>query len=1033
MRDSKEKIISPTHKVGIKILNDTQMRNVFPNYKDIINHIETHRKWLEQQQIRRFEQYQYNLMYDNVISIFGKRGTGKTSVAFTLHKKLEDDTKHPYDIVLPIIIPEVIPADGSALGWLLAIVKDQVLEFENEKPRTTEESHRKKRSEEFWRNCKVDAAGEDNALSDKLDKLVELFHSDKYNPANELSYNIAIGNSVKQSQNYYEFAKEIVAFWDYWIEAIRNAYKAKCNTEKEIVPFIYFVFDDVDLAPKRVDELLSIIIKYLSHPNIIVIATADEEMFLEVIEERLDRDIGRLPKEWRDFLRIQTIKERETFIPESESGKLVRKTARRYLGKVMPTSTRYYLKLFNTVEEKHLFHLDDGKGLWEGICDQVSRLNWHLEKKEKCDIPNENFLTAQQSNRDYYLNFLGNTSRQIGNAYIGIKDFIDSLQEIIRNFKVKTLNRQEPEHRSYIEEIYNCTWRFLYISVNSNHDLAERLKDVESFLNEMFWLEHNEWFLYINYAYLDDYIQIDLSELPKIEQVKMALQLYSLFHFTENVFLILENCTQQGITERRRIHGVSYLSAYLCAQVFDGRQRIRQHMTAGNFFSHYRTLLNRLERLMDEGLQEKKRTREYFYDFTELTEEVPEKLILEAFRTDRDWLWEISGMLSMVYGNLYLIGEREFESCRLYEPEEALTQYQTLIKDLLDQEIYKVLDVFDCLTAAKNVVNEKEIYSGKDGGVKRTIKELAKEYAEELIKADEPVNEKQKKAVINMMPAYYLIERINRKLQKMEIYPIIELLPIEEASDIRFHLEQENIREGMFYVLRILYNSILEWDNKEHSIYVDTPGDLYNVAYAYRGEADCERELRRLTNYIYQYIPKKYEKSNESWLIKENFVYTKIKERLNYIGYTYRRKTPDIEELLGFQEDMEWLAQKIDVGIRLDDENELEDALCLAIKVHLAIRIERLYLYYSIVEKYDRNYEYASSQIEYTGTEKDDFHRTYYYKLFSQMSHLMEKDQKKLSNEERMVRSFIGRAASQNRKEYIRSMLHEVNDESFTD
>ena len=81
---SREETLSPVHKVGIKILSDIQMNNVFPNYMDVINRIEGHRKWLEDHQMQRLKRYQYNLMYDNVISIFGKRGTGKTSVAFTL-------------------------------------------------------------------------------------------------------------------------------------------------------------------------------------------------------------------------------------------------------------------------------------------------------------------------------------------------------------------------------------------------------------------------------------------------------------------------------------------------------------------------------------------------------------------------------------------------------------------------------------------------------------------------------------------------------------------------------------------------------------------------------------------------------------------------------------------------------------------------------------------------------------------------------------------------------------------------------------
>lgn len=61
--------------------------------------------------------------------------------------------------------------------------------------------------------------------------------------------------------------------------------------ERAGVSIIYFIFGDVDRAPEKISELLSIIIKYLSHPHVIVITTADEEMFLEVIENNLDKEM----------------------------------------------------------------------------------------------------------------------------------------------------------------------------------------------------------------------------------------------------------------------------------------------------------------------------------------------------------------------------------------------------------------------------------------------------------------------------------------------------------------------------------------------------------------------------------------------------------------------------------------------------------------------------------------------------------------------------------------------------------------------
>lgn len=1030
--------ISPAHKVGIKILSDIQMTNVFPNYADVINRIEGHRKWLETHQIQRLKRYQYNLMYDNVISIFGKRGTGKTSVAFTLHKKLEEDMHHPYDIVLPIIIPEVIPTDGSALGWLLAIVKDQVMEFEKRLQKEFGKSDYGSGFDNFWDNCKDEKIGNmQYRLSEELDRLVELFYSVKYNPANELSYNIAVGNSVKQSQNYYEFAKAIVTFWDYWIAAIRELYKLEGDAQEDIAPLIYFVFDDVDLAPQKVDELLSIIIKYLSHPNIIVITTADEEMFLEVIEERLDRDIGRLPKEWRAYLKSYEAKRNIYDSIDSEAGELVRKTARRYLGKVMPTSTRYYLKLFNTVEEKRRFHLDEGKGLWEGICNQVQRLLKYSTST--------NFLMEKQVDRDYYLNFLGNTSRQLGNAYIGIKDFIDCLIEKIQFFNNKEF-RQELYLKQYIESVYNSAWRFLHISINSNHDLAERIEDVESFIDEAFWLEHNEWMLYINYAYLDEYVKKDLKNFHKIEQVKMALQLYSLFHFIENIFIILENCTEGGITGRRKIHGLSYLREFLCEQVFNGRQLLRRSISSSEFFAHYKTVLNRIERLMEDGLQEKNLSREYFYDFLNLTEDVPEDLIFQAFRKDRDWLQEISGMISAVYGNLYLIGKRELENCRLYETWESLSRYQIVIRNLLEENIYEVMDEFDLLGTAHHFLS-KEKYTEREKG-KKKFNRLVSQYRRELLSVYQTIDNtgnkdsEAKKTLDDMKqnermtkdstlakedkiiePVFGLIERVNQDLQKKELFDVINLLPQEESSEIKHRLIQERNMKGVLSVLKMLYNSISEWDNTVHNVYIEEIINLYEAAKEYGTEADYQRELNLLADYIYQYIPKEYEEYTADWYFVGGTLYREIKERLNRVRYAYQRERLSTQNgVTDIEVQIERIEREFDAAFHLNNHKELCETLRLAIKVHLAIRIQKLYLYYCVVENFEDNHVYSSK-----GISNGQF---YYGDLFYQMVQLVEKNTKDLSKEEKMIKNFISRAASQNKKEYIRLMIQEVKNES---
>lgn len=112
------------YKVGIKLLSDIQLENIFPNYKKLLEEIEKYRSATMFLSKDYTEKEQYYLMYDNVFSIMGKRGTGKTSAAFTLRKKIEEGQQ--CDVVLPIIIPEVIPEECSILVWILAIVKEKV-------------------------------------------------------------------------------------------------------------------------------------------------------------------------------------------------------------------------------------------------------------------------------------------------------------------------------------------------------------------------------------------------------------------------------------------------------------------------------------------------------------------------------------------------------------------------------------------------------------------------------------------------------------------------------------------------------------------------------------------------------------------------------------------------------------------------------------------------------------------------------------------------------------------------------------------
>ena len=162
-------------------------------------------------------------------------------------------------------------------------------------------------------------------------------------------------------------------------------------------------------------------------------------------------------------------------------------------------------------------------------------------------------------------------------------------------------------------------------------------------------------------------------------------------------------------------------------------------------------------------------------------------------------------------------------------------------------------------------------------------------------------------------------------------------------------------------------------------------------------------------------------------------LYRETKECLNRVKYACirGRYITDAEYI---EEQIKQIERELEVSFNADDAEEFQSALYLAVRVHLAVRMQRLYLYYSVVEKYNMDPDYSSEAIEYSINDSDgEIMPTYYFQLIQQMCQLVEYDDSKLSKERKMIRRLIERAASQYKKEYIKQILQEVKHESFPD
>lgn len=86
--------------IGAKTLDDIQMENVLPGYNNIFSQIERMREYAESCNDE-------GKSVNNVFSIFGKRGAGKSSVLLTIQSKIKQNNES--DIVLPVILPIILP------------------------------------------------------------------------------------------------------------------------------------------------------------------------------------------------------------------------------------------------------------------------------------------------------------------------------------------------------------------------------------------------------------------------------------------------------------------------------------------------------------------------------------------------------------------------------------------------------------------------------------------------------------------------------------------------------------------------------------------------------------------------------------------------------------------------------------------------------------------------------------------------------------------------------------------------------------
>lgn len=362
-------MFSKTDPIGIRVLTKDMMNCSFTHTNEVLSNIEEIRKTA----YNVHDQFRSTLQkhsdqgimaargYNNAISILGSRGAGKTSIIMTLQhilrygvKAWENNTTgdvNKTNIMMPILVPQDFSQGQSLLSWVVMQLLQKGEEIE--KIITKEKMFLGGLNGPFaqW-NLSAPKHTTYDPLRECMDSLTKSF---------ELRYKRDAGYETKDSNHVFEYMDEvrrdaslvldmlrlvsmIVDFYRYQQPREQGKDAADCE------PLIFFVIDDMDLAPSRSQEVLTLVLRYLLHPNIVVLCGWNQELFQSHLCMDLLKTQGSLDSKLLDtnfgFDDVFMTRQRKRVAALDSA----RRLAMDNLKKAFPPALRYEIRGLSTIQ-----------------------------------------------------------------------------------------------------------------------------------------------------------------------------------------------------------------------------------------------------------------------------------------------------------------------------------------------------------------------------------------------------------------------------------------------------------------------------------------------------------------------------------------------------------------------------------------------------------------------------------------------------------------------------------------------------------
>lgn len=586
-----KKNLNPIYKSGVKTLTDTQLRNGLPGFDLLKSKIETIRE--NAANSHDFDNSGFeNLKYDNILSIFGGRGAGKTSILFTLYHQLKDEMeqKNKINILMPLIMPELIDSSDNFIGWILASVEKNLNEIEGyirsyEYRGDSSEYGSICKKYNFFERCSFN---EQNELRKSFENLKKAYYAKSYNSRkSDLDYSTDLELLSNVSSKSFDLIEKFTRYWNVLSETYREFFSEKNKNQIAQEPLIFFLIDDADLKPQIINELIFGLPKFFSHPNVVVIISASQKILNYTVKNFMFEQITGKEFPLMDLMNVE-YKYNYMGKDEEELSRKIKFHDLRYgreydkiknltneiLRKLFPVSNRFYLKKYDRYEEKCLLKFEIGKDTTVNIGDQFAQMlldfqkdifemhNMHIDdesfddKQEILENKKYNFTLLERSGVyydfipkmgcDFYLSFLGKYPRDIVGGYYAFLDLLKELRSILDDFYRNCESSgckymlEDAVSEDFISQVYDACINFINSIITSNRNLKPFCRNSY----DLIFKRRLRWQLYFNYSMVIDVMCDPRFIEENITTPNYFAEMICLLNFVEQlIVLVIPNRT----------------------------------------------------------------------------------------------------------------------------------------------------------------------------------------------------------------------------------------------------------------------------------------------------------------------------------------------------------------------------------------------------------------------------------------------------------------------------------------------------------